>query len=98
VEVSQLGNAGGGEAQEVSGGGPSGPLPPYGPPIHDAIASGDVQRMKAVAEGARKALYEVEFAAVPADRVNEVIDALRSLDEAIARLDTSRQAPEADDE
>ncbi|MFE1312114.1 DUF1843 domain-containing protein [Streptomyces sp. NPDC058755] len=38
-----------------------GPVPPSGPPIHDAIASGDLQRMKAVAEAARKALYGVEF-------------------------------------
>jgi hypothetical protein len=62
------------------------PMPPYGPPIHDAIASGDVQRMKAVAEGARQALYDVQFAPVPKHRREEVVSALRALEEAIARL------------
>ena len=64
------------------------PVPPYGLPIHEAIASGDLQRMKAVAEGARKALYAVEFDRVPADRVHEVKDALRSLEAAITRLES----------
>jgi hypothetical protein len=73
-----------------------GPRPPYGHAIHDAIASGDVQRMKAVAEGARKALYEVEFAPVPRERAAEVAEALRLLEEAIARLDPPGRIYESD--
>lgn len=60
---------------------------PYGPPIHEAIASGDLQRMKAVAEGARKALYTVEFDRVPPSQAEEVKDALLALNAAIARLE-----------
>ncbi|WP_043629089.1 DUF1843 domain-containing protein [Nonomuraea candida] len=63
------------------------PLPPYGPAIHDAIASNDLQQMKAVAEGARKALYQVDFGPVPAERYGEVKEALEALDAAIIRLD-----------
>jgi hypothetical protein len=43
--------------------------------------------MKAVAEGARKALYTVEFDPVPPSRADEVKDALRALSAAIARLE-----------
>jgi hypothetical protein len=94
VEVSELNNSGDDDAQGAARPGrPAGaPLPPYGPAIHDAIASGDIQRMKAVAEAARKALYDVKFAAVPEDRIDEVADALRSLAEAIASLDPPQQA------
>lgn len=65
----------------------AGPVPPYGPPIHDAIASGDLQRMKAVAEAARKALYGVEFQPVTEDQYDEVKQALEALDSAISRLE-----------
>ena len=64
-----------------------GALPPYGPPIHDAIASNDLQQMKAVAEAARKALYGVDFEPVAADRYDEVKEALDALESAIIRLD-----------
>jgi hypothetical protein len=63
------------------------PREPYGPPINDAIASGDLQHMKAVAEAARRALYAVEFEAVTADNDGDVRAALTDLDAAITRLD-----------
>ncbi len=40
----------------------SGPVPPYGPPIREAIARGDLQEMRAVAKSARKWLQNVEKA------------------------------------
>ena len=64
-----------------------GPHPPYGPPILDAIASGDLQQMKAVAAAARRALYGVEFEPVSERNADEVRDALERLDEAIRRLE-----------
>ena len=39
-----------------------GPLPPYGVPIREAIARGDVQEMKALAASTRKWLAEVNSA------------------------------------
>jgi hypothetical protein len=39
-----------------------GPVPPYGDPIREAIAGGDLRNMKAVAARARKHLAEVEGA------------------------------------
>ncbi|MFJ9825535.1 DUF1843 domain-containing protein [Streptomyces sp. NPDC101160] len=63
------------------------PRPPYGPPIHDAIAGNDLQHMKAVAEAARRALYGVDFAPVGPDRHGEVKQALDALEAAITRLD-----------
>ncbi|MFD7324205.1 DUF1843 domain-containing protein [Streptomyces sp. NPDC059875] len=48
------------------------PRSPYGPPIHDAIATNDLQQMKAVAEAARRALYGVDFTPVTADQYHEV--------------------------
>ncbi|MFF8276888.1 DUF1843 domain-containing protein [Streptomyces lateritius] len=74
----------------------SGPVPPYGPPIHDAIAGNDLQHMKAVAEAARKALYEVDFAPVTADQYDEVKEALAALEAAITRLDQAGQAGRTD--
>ena len=75
------------------GRGPVGsPRLPYGPAIFDAIAGGDLQRMKAVGEAARKALYEVEFDRVPADRVAEVEEALNALTQVLARLEGRGQA------
>lgn len=50
----------------------SGPLPPYGVPIREAIAGGDLRNMKAVAASARKHVADVERA-------------LKSLDAAIAK-------------
>ena len=50
----------------------SGALPPYGVPINEAIASGDLTNMKAVAARARKHVADVE-------------KALKSLDAAIAK-------------
>lgn len=63
------------------------PRPPYGPPIHDAIASNDLQHMKAIAEAARKALYSVDFEPVTAERHDEVKEALDALDSAITRIE-----------
>ncbi|MGA9773024.1 MAG: DUF1843 domain-containing protein [Blastocatellia bacterium] len=48
------------------------PLPPYGVPIKEAIASGDLRNMKAVASSARKHVADVE-------------KALKTLDAAIAK-------------
>jgi hypothetical protein len=43
--------------------------------------------MKAVAEAARKALYEVDFEPVAADRHDEVKEALDALESAISRME-----------
>jgi hypothetical protein len=40
----------------------SGPVPPYGDPIHKAIARGDLQEMKALATSTRKWLTQVNSA------------------------------------
>ena len=40
----------------------NGPLPPYGPPIRDAIARGNVTEMKALAERTRKYIADLEKA------------------------------------
>jgi hypothetical protein len=69
----------------------SAPREPYGPPINDAIASGDLQHMKAVAEAARRALYSVEFEAVTATNESDVQTALADLEAAITRLDPNAQ-------
>ncbi|HXD29468.1 MAG TPA: DUF1843 domain-containing protein [Pyrinomonadaceae bacterium] len=50
----------------------SGAVPPYGPPIKEAIARGNVAEMKAMAKSARKWLTDVQ-------------KALEALDKAIAR-------------
>ena len=36
----------------------SGPVPPYGPPIHEAIAKGDVAEMKKLAANAEQWLAQ----------------------------------------
>ena len=51
----------------------SAPLPPYGVPIKEAIAGGNLREMKAVGASARKHVAEVERA-------------LKTLDAAIAKL------------
>jgi Domain of unknown function (DUF1843) len=51
----------------------SGPVPPYGPPIREAIARGNVQEMRKVAASARKFIRDVEAA-------------LRTLDKRIKEL------------
>jgi hypothetical protein len=38
----------------------SGPLPPYGVPIREAIASGDVKKMRKVAASTRKWIKDVQ--------------------------------------
>lgn len=57
----------------------SGPVPPYGPPIREAIASRDTTRMRQAGENARRWLKEnpghAEFGQVQA--------ALRELDDAL---------------
>lgn len=57
----------------------SGPVPPYGPPIREAIASGDMTKMRQVRESARQWLKEnpghAEF--------GHAQKALRELDDAL---------------
>ena len=56
-----------------------GPIRPYGPPIRDAIASGDTSRMRQQGENARRWLEQN-----PSDaNADEVRSALRQLDEAL---------------
>ena len=45
----------------------SGQVPPYGDPIHKAIARGDLQEMKATAASARKWVSEVNAALTKLD-------------------------------
>ena len=66
---------------------PGGPRPPYGPPIDDAIAKGDLLEMKTVAESARKALYPLEDSSIPKDSREEIVSKLNQLEEAIKRLE-----------
>jgi Domain of unknown function (DUF1843) len=63
---------------------------PYGPPIFDAIARGDLFEMRAVAEEARRALYGVRFESVPPESVTEVKEALEKLERAILRVERQR--------
>jgi uncharacterized protein DUF1843 len=46
----------------------SGPMPPYGVPIKEAIAGGNLREMKAVAARARKHVAEVEKALATLDK------------------------------
>jgi Domain of unknown function (DUF1843) len=69
--------------------GDGGPQPPYGPAILDAIATGELQMMKAIAEAARRALYGIEFERVSTANEREVRAALEKLETAIARIDRS---------
>lgn len=45
----------------------SGPVPPYGDPIHKAIARGDLREMKALATSTRKWLSQVNAALAKLD-------------------------------
>lgn len=45
----------------------SGPVPPYGDPIHKAVARGDLQEMKALASSTRKYLSDVNAALAKLD-------------------------------
>jgi hypothetical protein len=45
----------------------SGPVPPYGDPIHKAIARGELQEMKALARSTRKWLDQVNSALAKLD-------------------------------
>lgn len=53
----------------------SGPVPPYGTAIRQAIASGDLQQMRKVALSARRHLGEVQSAL---DQLNKAISKMRS--------------------
>jgi hypothetical protein len=64
-----------------------GPVPPYGTAIRDAIARGSLQELKAVAEAARRSLYDVKFAKTQKAKTSEVRDALQELDEAIRNIE-----------
>ena len=66
-----------------------GPVPPYGTAIRDAIARGDLEELKAVAEAARRSLYDVKFAKTTEANASEVRDALHELEEAIQNLEQS---------
>jgi phytoene/squalene synthetase len=52
-----------------------GAVPPYGPPIREAIARGDIQEMRAVAKSARAWLKDVEKALQQLDRRIEKLGA-----------------------
>lgn len=54
-----------------------GPVPPYGPPIREAVASGDATRMREVRENARKWLDQNPGH----EKQGEVHAALRQLEE-----------------
>ena len=60
---------------------------PYGPPIVEAAASGDLQQMKAVAESARQALYNIQFRPVNEGNQADVRAALGELEAAITKLE-----------
>ena len=63
-------------------------VPPYGPPLLDAVARGDLNEMKAVAEAARQSLYGVRFSKVESpEHAEEVRAALDKLEDAIRRLE-----------
>ena len=63
-------------------------VPPYGPPLLDAVARGDLNEMKAVAEAARQSLYGVRFSKVESpEQAKEVRAALDKLEGAIRRLE-----------
>jgi len=64
-----------------------GPVPPYGTAIRDAIARGNLQELKAVAEAARRSLYDVKFAKTPHGKATEVCDALQKLEDAIRNIE-----------
>jgi Domain of unknown function (DUF1843) len=66
-----------------------GPVPPYGTAIRDAIARGNLQELKAVAEAARRSLYDVKFAKTTDAKATEVRDALQELEEAIQNIEQS---------
>lgn len=67
-----------------------GSLVPYGPPIWDAKARGDISEMKAVAEAARRALFPTKFTAVKGEKEAEAKRALAELEAAIAKLERRR--------
>lgn len=46
----------------------TGPMPPYGVPIREAIAGGNLREMKAVAARARKHVADVEKALATLDK------------------------------
>lgn len=77
----------GGPARSARQSGMGSPEPPYGTAIHDAVASDDLQYMKAIAEAARRALHPVEFSSATADNATEIREALTTLEAAIARLE-----------
>ena len=66
---------------------------PYGPPILEAVASGDLQQMKAVAESARQALYGVELRPVDARNEADTRAALAELEAAIVELEGGVASP-----
>ena len=65
----------------------SGLLPPYGVPIRNAIARGDLHEMKATADAARRALYKVDYKPVTDKNEAEVREALAELEAAIKKLE-----------
>ena len=62
------------------------PVPPYGPPIWEAINRGDIHEMEAVAAAARRALHRVEFLPVTESNREEVVAALNALEAKLAEL------------
>jgi hypothetical protein len=63
-------------------------VPPYGAAMLDAVARGDLNEMKAVADAARHSLYGVRFSKVKGpEQAEEVRAALDKLEDAIRRLE-----------
>jgi Domain of unknown function (DUF1843) len=63
-------------------------VPPYGPPMLDAVARGDLHEMKAVAAAARHSLFGVRFSKIESsEHAEEVRAALDKLEDAIRRLE-----------
>lgn len=58
-----------------------GPIPPYGVPIREALASGDTGRIRQIAEAARRWLEDNPGH----ERQGEVHQALREVDERLGR-------------
>ena len=73
--------------RSVSKAASSGPVPPYGPAIWDAVHRGDLNEMTAVAEAARKALVPIKFTTVRGNKAVEAKRALTQLEAAIAKLE-----------
>lgn len=71
-------------------GGHGGLRVPYGPPIEDATARGDLQEMKATAEAARRALYNIDYQSATIVNKEDIKKALEELEIAIQTLQSTK--------